>query len=224
MCKDDIPCLLIGTDDSSWPKDYLVKAPDWFPESILKFKTILDLYLSKEYLKVTNSLSLLRSEEMREFYRKHAIWAFKTRASNKPVKNKELQKLRMPSMRVRSEIFLRDGYVCQYCSLPVVNTRVFHEFSKSIGIEQFSSEKSDTKANGIVLGFSATVDHVDPYSSGGDSNTNNLVTTCWGCNFGKLNYSLEDLRINDPRSLPKKVSYAWNGLIDYIPKIKNFTK
>jgi hypothetical protein len=224
MCKDDIPCLLIGTDDSSWPKDYLVKAPDWFPESILKFKTILDLYLSKEYLQVTNSLSLLRSEEMREFYRKHAIWAFKTRASNKPVKNKELQKLRMPSIRVRSEIFLRDGYVCQYCSLPVVNTRVFHEFSKSIGIEQFSSEKSDTKANGIVLGFSATVDHVDPYSSGGDSNTNNLVTTCWGCNFGKLNYSLEDLRINDPRSSPKKVSYAWNGLIDYIPKIKNFTK
>ena len=224
MCKDDIPCLLIGSEDSSWPKDYLVKAPDWLPESILRFKTILDLYLSKEYSQVSSNLGSLRSEEIREFYTKHAIWAFKTRASNKPTKNKALQKLRMPSMRVRNEIFLRDGYVCQYCSLPVVNTRVFHEFSKSIGTNQFSSEKSDTKANGIVLGFSATVDHVDPYSSGGDSNMQNLVTTCWGCNFGKLNYSTEDLRINDPRNSPKKVNYVWNGLIDYIPKLKNFTK
>jgi 5-methylcytosine-specific restriction endonuclease McrA len=224
MCKDDIPCFLIGPEDSSWPKDCLMKAPDWFPESILHFKTILDLYLSKEDSQIANNLGLLRSEEIREFYTKHAIWAFKTRASNKPMKNKTLQKLRMPSMRVRKEIFLRDGYVCQYCSLPVVNTRVFHEFSKSIGTDQFSSEKSDTKANGIVLGFSATVDHVDPYSSGGDSNMENLVTTCWGCNFGKLNYSTEDLRISDPRNTLKKVDYAWNGLIDYIPKLKNFTK
>jgi hypothetical protein len=224
MCKDDIPCSLLGAEVSTWPRDYLVKAPDWFPESILKFKKILDLYLSKEYSQIDSELDSLGSEEIREFYTKHAIWAFKTRATNKPTKNNALQKLRMPSMRVRNEIFLRDGYVCQYCSLPVVNTRVFHEFSKLIGTSQFSSEKSDTKANGIVLGFSATVDHVDPYSSGGDSNMKNLVTTCWGCNFGKLNYSTEDLRINDPRNSPKKVNYLWNGLTDYIPKLKNFTK
>jgi 5-methylcytosine-specific restriction endonuclease McrA len=221
MCKDNLPCSLIGADASTWPKDSLLKVPVWLTESILQFKNSLDLYLAKDFTEMSQSIDSLRSEEIREFYSKHAIWAFKTRASDKPIESKTLQKLRMPSLRVRNEVFMRDGYVCQYCTLPVVNTRVFHEFSKSVGTEKFSSEKSDTKANGIVLGFSATIDHVDPFSSGGDSDLNNLVTTCWGCNFGKLNYSIDNLGINDPRNFPKKVNFTWNGLVDYIPRLKS---
>jgi 5-methylcytosine-specific restriction endonuclease McrA len=221
MCKDDLPCSIIGADVSTWPKDSLLIVPTWLTESILKFKTTLDLFLANDFEQMAKSIDSLRSEEIREFYSKHALWAFKTRASDKPTGNKALQKLRMPSLRIRNEVFVRDGYVCQYCTLPVVNTRVFHEFSKSVGVQTFSSEKSDTRANGVVLGFSATIDHVDPFSSGGDSDLSNLVTTCWGCNFGKLNYSIDNLGINDPRNFPKKVNFTWNGLVDYIPRLKS---
>jgi len=135
MCKDDLPCSIIGADVSTWPKDSLLNVPTWLIESILKFKTTLDLFLANDFEQMTQSIDSLRSEEIREFYSKHALWAFKTRASDKPTENKTLQKLRMPSLRIRNEVFVRDGYVCQYCTLPVVNTRVFHEFSKSVGIE-----------------------------------------------------------------------------------------
>jgi len=64
---------------------------------------------------------------------------------------------------------------------------------------------------GASLVFRPVADHVEPWSRGGATDLNNLVTSCWPCNFGKMEYTVEELGITDPRSRPS-VSDGWYGL------------
>jgi hypothetical protein len=68
------------------------------------------------------------------------------------------------SKKTRFEIFKRDSFNCRYCG-------------------------SGT-ANGSIL----NVDHVIPVSKGGTNDMENLVTSCFECNSGKSNRSLNDLK------------------------------
>ncbi len=54
-------------------------------------------------------------------------------------------------------------------------------------------------------------DHLLPHSRGGDNSLSNVVATCAGCNYGRMDYTLEELGLIDPRSraLPES---EWDGL------------
>ena len=54
-------------------------------------------------------------------------------------------------------------------------------------------------------------DHVVPHSSGGENTIDNLVITCAACNFGKMEYTLEEIGLIDPRQF-EPVSSQWDGL------------
>ena len=64
-------------------------------------------------------------------------------------------------LRLRFQVFERDGFRCRYCGRHV--------------------------DEGIVL----NVDHVLPVSKGGEWNLENLVTACRECNAGKFDHLLE---------------------------------
>lgn len=80
----------------------------------------------------------------------------------KLVKVKSKVKTRTISERMRLKIFKRDGYKCVVCG------------------------KSPATNPGTIL----HVDHVIPYSKGGDSSFENLRTLCQKCNLGKGNVDL----------------------------------
>ena len=67
------------------------------------------------------------------------------------------------SVRSRFEVFKRDGYTCGYCG-------------------------RTPDDEGVKL----VVDHITPRSAGGSDDLTNLVTSCWECNSGKSDKSLED--------------------------------
>jgi 5-methylcytosine-specific restriction endonuclease McrA len=57
----------------------------------------------------------------------------------------------------------------------------------------------------------AQYDHVTPHSSGGENTLENLIVTCAACNYGKNNFTLEELGLIDPREFPP-VQSQWDGL------------
>ena len=68
---------------------------------------------------------------------------------------------RQPNLRLRFRVMLRDNFKCQHCG------------------------KSPATYQGIVL----NVDHIIPWSDGGETTIQNLQTLCTECNLGKSNLS-----------------------------------
>jgi 5-methylcytosine-specific restriction endonuclease McrA len=60
----------------------------------------------------------------------------------------------------------------------------------------------------------AQYDHVIPYSRGGGNDLENLVLTCYPCNFGRSNNTLEEMGLLDPRKRKpiECVFSGWDGL------------
>jgi hypothetical protein len=58
-----------------------------------------------------------------------------------------------------------------------------------------------------------------PMSLGGLDDEANLVTACACCNFGKDQYSVDELGLDDPREFPP-VESTWDGLTSLIPELR----
>jgi 5-methylcytosine-specific restriction endonuclease McrA len=65
--------------------------------------------------------------------------------------------------------------------------------------------------------FVATLDHVVPLSLGGRTNESNLVTCCWSCNYGKANYTVEQIGIDNP--LDRAVDLDLENKVERLLKI-----
>jgi 5-methylcytosine-specific restriction endonuclease McrA len=59
-------------------------------------------------------------------------------------------------------------------------------------------------------------DHLLPHQRGGDSSAESVVITCAPCNFGRMDRTLEEVGLDDPRLRPVD-PVAWNGLTDLLP-------
>ncbi|GFM84817.1 hypothetical protein PSCICO_02160 [Pseudomonas cichorii] len=57
----------------------------------------------------------------------------------------------------------------------------------------------------------AQYDHVLAHARGGDNSLENTVLTCAPCNFGKMNHTVEELNLIDPRKRDP-VKSMWDGL------------
>ncbi len=110
-------------------------------------------------------------------------------------------------------LFARDGYRCRYCEQRVIPRRVLTRFATCVGREAFPTSGGNHGRHGVILCFSATLDHVTPVAAGGETSEDNLVTACWPCNYGKAEFTLEELGIEDPRRRPPVID-SWRGLTD----------
>lgn len=95
------------------------------------------------------------------------VWANRNEDTPSPEQGQSqisLARPRAPSSRLRFRVLLRDNFKCQYCG------------------------KSPATHTGIEL----HIDHRKPYSQGGASELENLVTSCSKCNLGKGDMSATD--------------------------------
>ncbi len=125
----------------------------------------------------------------------------------------ERVKQRKPSNADRLTIHQRDGFRCRYCGCRVVLLNVRKRL-RAVMPEAIPIGKDTYHA--AFLTINATLDHVLPHARGGDNSPENLVTTCWPCNYGKEHYRLEELGLIDPRLRPPVVD-AWDGLQRLLP-------
>jgi 5-methylcytosine-specific restriction endonuclease McrA len=54
-------------------------------------------------------------------------------------------------------------------------------------------------------------DHLVPHAKGGNNDLENVVVTCAPCNFCRMEYTLEEVGISDPRERTP-ISSSWDGL------------
>lgn len=126
---------------------------------------------------------------------------------------------RMPSRSVEWAIYQRDGYRCRFCGCRVV-LRAARDAMRALVPDVIRWGRRSKDMHGAFFALTATLDHVVPHSRGGTNDTNNLLTTCWPCNFGRNSALIEEMSLLDPRLRPPVLD-TWDGLGRMLtPKLK----
>ena len=117
---------------------------------------------------------------------------------------------RMPSASRERAIYERDGWRCRYCSTCVIDRGMRSWLHKCIP-ESARWGKRNAEKHSALAALSASLDHVLPHSRGGTNDESNLVTACNACQFGRGQWTLEEVGFADPRQFPPDLN-AWDGL------------
>jgi 5-methylcytosine-specific restriction endonuclease McrA len=119
--------------------------------------------------------------------------------------------------RVR-RIAARDGYLCGYCDIRVIEPEILRKIDTMLGggiLHNRSKPRNNRSYHGIWLMTAVTLDHVEPLAKKHDDSDENLVTCCWSCNFGKYHYELVELGLRAPVSWRGR-STGWSGARELI--------
>lgn len=121
-------------------------------------------------------------------------------------------KKRMPSKSVERSVFARDGWRCRYCGCRIIVSgaikRICLEVPKAAAWGKWGNAGHEHCGFRVVC---ASLDHILPHSRGGDNKESNLVTACYPCQFGRNQWTLEEVGFRDPRAKPPQVD-GWDGL------------
>jgi len=108
----------------------------------------------------------------------------------------------------------RDGWHCRYCGLRIIDRDARKRMTAMMGHDLIWGPK-DSQRHAVLLVFSGVADHVKPAATVLDQaeadDMENLVASCWTCNFGKMEHSCEALGLEDPRERPP-LRNEWDGL------------
>jgi hypothetical protein len=119
-------------------------------------------------------------------------------------------KARMPSVLQKKELHERDGYHCRFCCIPVIRAET-RKLLHTLYPASVLWGRSNASQHAAFQCLWAQYDHVIPHSSGGTNDLANLIVTCAACNFGKMEYTLEELGLLDPRDY-EPIKSQWDGL------------
>jgi hypothetical protein len=208
----------LGDDSTKWSRHSPLPPSEWFHESLTFFAESVKLLAQGEHPEALNSLQKTREGEIRDFFVLHGQQSayFRYRGVTKSKIAQSVSKNVAPRMdpSIEREVFKRDKYCCRYCGIRVIPKKFLREYAEEIGVVNFPIGKTNATRHGVILGFQAVADHVHPYSEGGLTDLSNMVTSCWSCNYGKSNYTLADLELDDPRDRNPVGLPGWNGLTD----------
>lgn len=224
MCIRKEICAELGDDPRQWSKQSPLPPPDWFDGEVTKFADAVRSAATEDLKQAREQLALVRSDELREWFGEHAQNAGLYRCRHLAGRRKNLPVLSLDPLRntQRHEPFVynRDGYRCRYCACRVVPGVVLKVFSRVIGRETFGVSGPRPQRHGAAVAFKACADHVLPHFIGGRTDPANLVTACWGCNFGKNFYTVEEIGIENPLLREPYVTNDWDGLMSLIPRLQ----
>jgi hypothetical protein len=199
--------------------------PTFFDDAVESFSRAVSELTKGNKKESLEALAASNAAEVGKFYIDHGQQSAYFRVINRKEidKTNRLEKKLNLSPRDRpsitNEVFERDFYRCRYCNLRIITGEVFSEYSRIVGSDIFSDEKGNNKRNGLTLGLRGVADHIEPYALGAGTEINNLITSCYSCNFGKAGYTLDQLKIEDPRSRQPKDD-GWRGLTNYLRALK----
>ena len=118
--------------------------------------------------------------------------------------------LRMPSRVEQNALHARDGYYCRFCGIPVIRKQVRERLRKLYPDVQIWG-KTNKAQHAALQCMWAQYDHLLPHSRGGSNSPDNIVVTCAPCNYGRMQYTLEEAGLMNPLERePRRGS--WTGL------------
>jgi 5-methylcytosine-specific restriction endonuclease McrA len=117
---------------------------------------------------------------------------------------------RQPTAIEKALLHQRDGYNCRFCGIPLIRADVRRRI-RSVYPQALSWGNRNTECHAAFQAMWAQYDHVMPFTRGGLTDFDNLVITCAPCNFGRMDSTVDEVGLLDPRKRPP-VRSAWDGL------------
>lgn len=130
---------------------------------------------------------------------------------NKPIRvgDAEMAPANIPA-RLKQTVIARDGYVCRYCGIPVIDQRaqslLRKEYPESLRWGDRNSEK-----HAAFQALDLDWDHLIPRSLGGANTIENLVVSCSPCNCARGNMTLAEMGLFNPLQFHAQKT-SWDGL------------
>jgi 5-methylcytosine-specific restriction endonuclease McrA len=115
----------------------------------------------------------------------------------------------MPPAAIVREVYERDFWACRWCGTPVIADKPIKAIHKLFPATFYKGTTNDSM-HGLMLSSRVSLDHVLPHSFGGTNDIENLVTSCWPCQFGRGNDLIERLGLSDPRER-EPIPTDWDG-------------
>lgn len=205
MCKQkgNLYCTELGRDIQNWSVETPLPRPKDFLNSWEKFKVALISESQGDFDRAKLSLAENKGDSLRIWFDEHAQnageWRRKALKNPVPSYSGELDPVKSFGQFLMP-ILTRDNFRCRYCSSTVIPRSRLTKVHSSLGSFYFPLGRKNSEMSGFYLTSCATLDHVIPHSLGGRTDESNLVTSCWPCNYGKMNYTLEQIGIVNPFS------------------------
>ena len=117
---------------------------------------------------------------------------------------------RMPSSSAERAVYVRDGWRCRYCGTRVIDRSMRARLHRCLpDAARWGARNADKHT--ALAALSASLDHIVPHSRGGINDEPNLVTACNACQFGRGQWTLDEVGFWDPREYPPVLD-EWDGL------------
>lgn len=127
-----------------------------------------------------------------------------------PIPKEERDSIRMPDKSGEKLILLRDGFYCRFCGIPVIRKEVREALKKHYpNALKWGSRNPDQHA--AFQAMWVQFDHVIPHARGGKTNLDNMLITCGPCNYGRMNFLVEEVGLT-LLPLNSSKSIEWDGL------------
>lgn len=121
--------------------------------------------------------------------------------------------LRMPTTAEKQRLHERDGFHCRFCGIPLIRKEIRERIKKAYP-EALPWGSKNIDQHAAFQAMWLQYDHLLPHARGGDNSLDNIVITCAPCNFGRMNWTLEEVGLIDPRTRPP-VRSDWTGLEEF---------
>lgn len=107
------------------------------------------------------------------------------------------EKVGMPHRAIELQVYDDDGWRCRFRGIRVVSREARGVLSKAfdLGSEWTSNTKQKHSA---LYAMGSSLDHIVPRSRLGGNERTNLVTACYGCQFGRGSCTLGEVELIDP--------------------------
>ena len=139
------------------------------------------------------------------------IWRIrKVEEAPRTLDKSERDPKRNPSKQDERALIDRDGYQCRFCGIPVIRAEIRIAMHKQYP-DELKWGRSNLEQHAAFQCMWLQYDHIIPHSRGGRTDIDNMVITCSGCNYGRGEYTLEEVGLIDPRTRPVKRT-SWDGL------------
>lgn len=122
---------------------------------------------------------------------------------------------RMPGAATRRRLIERDGHHCRLCGIPVIREEV-RKYLRACYPEalRWGTRNVDQHAGFQALWLQ--YDHVLPHARGGSNAIDNMLVACAACNYGRMDYTLEEVGFAPINSV-EPVRSCWDGLERVLP-------
>ena len=196
--------------------------PEEFEPAIDQFTRAVELAVKGNLSEARSRVSTIEDAPIVDWFDRIAQNVGKIRVeligkNPKRPERRSVVKRKMGVTRIRS-LAERGGWRCGYCGIRVIEPRVLRKAQKLLGKSVFPSRTtggSNRDYHGVWLLTALTLDHVEPLCLSGDDSDRNLVAACWGCNFGKYHYTLEQLDLRWPKQRNSSKN-GWRGLTQWL--------